>query len=49
MKKTLDSTNIESNQSPMTDPVLVQSYQGHKDLITSLDFHPNMYFFLKQL
>lgn len=40
MKKTFDATNIESD--PITDPVLVQSYQGHKDLITSLDFHPNM-------
>lgn len=24
------------------DPVLVQTYQGHKDLITSLSFHPTM-------
>ncbi len=41
MKKTTNEPIMET--APITDPVLIQSYQGHKDLITSLDFHPNMY------
>ena len=25
-----------------SDPVMVQTYQGHKDAITGLSFHPTM-------
>lgn len=33
-----------SNQHEFNrDPVMIQTYQGHKDSITGLSFHPNMY------
>jgi hypothetical protein len=37
----MDSTGKSRIESG--DPVLKQTYKGHKDVVQSLSFHPNMY------